>query len=111
MATLARSEFDGKSAYKVRVVYGSGNEQIEYFDAVTGLQIGVESARAMPGGVVQSTSVLRDYRKFGALLQAGTLIQRALGFEQVITVTSCEYNVVPATAFEPPAEIRALSAP
>ena len=96
LTTLARTDFDGKPAYKVRVVYGSGSEQIEYFDTNTGLQIGAESARAMPQGVVQSVSILRDYRKFGPLLQASTLVQRALGFEQIVTVTSCEYNVVPS---------------
>jgi hypothetical protein len=108
LTTLARTDFDGKPAYKVRVVYGSGSEQIEYFDTNTGLQIGAESARAMPQGVVQSVSILRDYRKFGQLLQAATLVQRALGFEQVVTVTSCEYNLVPIGAFEPPAEVKAL---
>jgi len=108
LITLARTDFDGKPAYKVRVVYASGSEQIEYFDTNTGLQIGAESARAMPQGVVQSVSILRDYRKFGQLLQASTLVQRALGFEQIVTVTSCEYNVVPSVAFDPPAEVRAL---
>ena len=35
-------------------------------------------------------------------------MQRALGFEQVMTVTSYEYNVVPDGAFDPPAEVKAL---
>jgi hypothetical protein len=108
LTTLARTDFDGKPSYKIRVVYGSGSERIEYFDANTGLQIGEESARATSQGVVQSVSILRDYRKFGQLLHAGTIVQRALGFEQVLTLTSCEYNVVPTGAFEPPAEVNAL---
>jgi hypothetical protein len=108
LTTLARTDFDGKPSYKVHVVYASGSERIEYFDANTGLQIGEESARATPQGVVQSVSILRDYRKFGQLLHASTLVQRALGFEQILTLTSCEYNVVPVSAFEPPAEVRAL---
>jgi hypothetical protein len=108
LITLARTDFDGKPSYKVRVVYASGSERIEYFDANSGLQIGEESARATPQGVVQSVSILRDYRKFGQLLHASTLVQRALGFEQILTLTSCEYNVVPTGAFEPPAEVRAL---
>lgn len=108
LTTLARIDFDGHPSYKVRVVYGSGSERFEYFDANTGLQIGEESARATSQGVVQSVSVLRDYRKFGQLLHASTLVQRALGFEQVLTLTYCEYNVVPNGAFEPPAEVKAL---
>ena len=108
LTTMARADFDGKPSYKVHVVYASGSERIEYFDANTGLLIGEESSRATPQGVVQSVSVVRDYKKFGQLLQATMLIQRALGFEQVLTLTSCEYNVVPANAFEPPAEVKAL---
>jgi hypothetical protein len=108
LTTLSRTDFDGKAAYKVRVVFMSGSEQIEYFDVNTGLQIGSEAARAMPQGVVPSVSILRDYKRFGQLLHASTLVQRALGFEQIVTVTSCEYNVVPSLAFEPPAEVRAL---
>jgi hypothetical protein len=108
LVTLGRVDFDGRSAFKVRVVFASGNEQMEYFDTATGLQIGTEAARATPQGVVQTINILRDYRKFGALLHAGTFIQRALGFEQIVTVTSCDYNTVPASAFDLPAEVRAL---
>ena len=110
LVTVARTDFDGRSAYKVRVVFNSGNEQMEYFDTTTGLQIGSEAARATPQGVVQTVNILRNYQKFGPLMHAATFIQRALGFEQIVTVTSCEYNTVPAAAFEPPAEVRALHA-
>lgn len=109
LQTLERTEFDGKDAYKVRVVFASGNEQIEYFDVTNGLLIGTEAARATAQGVVQTVNILRDYRRFGPLLHASTYIQRALGFEQVVTVSSCEYNTVPSSAFELPAAVRALA--
>jgi len=110
LTTLAREEFDGRPAFKVKVVFASGNEQVEYFDAENGLQLGSESARATPQGVVQTVNILRNYQKFGSLLQATTFIQRALGFEQTLTLTSYEYDVVPDTAFDPPAEVKALIA-
>jgi hypothetical protein len=109
LTTVARTQFDGREAFKLRVVFASGSEQMEYFDVATGLQIGSEAARATPQGVVQTVNILRDYRKCGALMHAGTFVQRALGFEQVVTLTSCEYNVVPVSAFEPPAEVKALA--
>ena len=56
-------------------------------------------------------NLLRDYKQFGPLLQATTLVQRALGFEQVVTITSCEYTPQPEGTFEPPAEIKALITP
>jgi|SRR5690606_17111424 len=111
LTTLERTTFDGRPAYKVQVRFNSGNEQIEYFDAETGLQIGSEASRATPQGIVPTVNVLRDYRKFGNLLQATTFIQRAMGFEQVVTLTSCEYDVVPESAFALPPAVAALLPP
>jgi hypothetical protein len=108
MTTLARETFDGHAAFKLRVVYKSGNEQFEYFDAESGLQIGSESTKASPQGLIPTVNLMRDYRRFGGLLQPTTIIQRALGLEQMVTITSCEYNNVPAAAFEPPASVKAL---
>jgi hypothetical protein len=108
VTTLAREVFDGRPAWKVKVTFRSGNEQIEYFDIGSGLQIGSESERATPQGLVPTVNILRDYRKLGPVLQATTFVQRALGFEQILTITSCEYDAVPAGAFEPPPAIRAL---
>lgn len=112
LTTLELTTFDGRPAYKVRVGFHSGHEQVEYFDAESGLQIGSEASRATPQGIVPTVNVLRNYQKFGNLLQATTFIQRAMGFEQVVTLTSCEYDVVPESAFDlPPAVAALLPAP
>lgn len=108
LTTLGLAEFDGRSAYRVHVVLASGNEQTEYFDVESGLQIGTEAVRTTPQGPVPTVNLLRDYKRFGALLQPTTVIQRALGLEQVITITSLEYDSVADDAFAVPAEIRAL---
>jgi hypothetical protein len=111
LTTLARTEFDDRPAFKAKVTLTSGSDQIEYFDADTGLEIGSEAVRATPMGLVPTVNILRNYRRFGALLQATTFVQRALGFEQVVTINSCEYDVVPENAFDPPAEVAALLKP
>ncbi|HVT48901.1 MAG TPA: hypothetical protein VHD57_14010 [Vicinamibacterales bacterium] len=111
LTTVGRAAFDGHDAYKVNVVLASGHRETEYFDVSTGLQLGSEGQHATPQGEVATVNILRDYRPFGAVLQPTTIIQRALGLEQVVTISSCEYNTVPDTAFEPPAEIRALLKP
>lgn len=108
LTTLEQTTFDGRPAWKVHVVFHTGLDQIEYFDVETGLQIGSESMRATPQGVVPTVNVLRDYQKFGELLQATTFVQRAMGFEQVVTLTSCEYDQVPDDTFDPPPSISAL---
>jgi len=108
MTTLARTDFDKRPAYSLKVVYNSGVEQTEYFDAETGLQLGLEGQRELPIGVLPMTTFLREYKKFGTLMQATVLLQRTMGFDQVSTLTSFEYNAVPATAFDPPPQVKAL---
>ena len=86
----------------------SGNEQVEYFDVETGLLLGYEASRVTPMGPVPITAVMRDYKKFGALMQPTMLVQRTLGLEQIVRITAIEYNSVPATAFDAPPAIKAL---
>jgi hypothetical protein len=109
LTTLGRVTFDGRPAYRVKVVLASGVEQDEYFDVESGLQLGWEAQRATPLGIVPTTAFLRDYAKFGPLLQPRTLVQKALHVEQVLRVTSVEYNVVSDAAFDAPQEIQALA--
>ena len=108
LTTMAAVEFDGRKSWKVRVVHNSGHEQIEYFDVDTGLLIGSEADQASPQGVVHTVNIIRNYTKFGSLMQATSFVQRALGFEQTMTLTLVEYDNVPASTFEPPADVRAL---
>ena len=108
LTTLGRGTFDEHPAFKVKVVLASGVEQDEYFDTDSGLEIGWEAPRATPLGVIPTTAILRDYKPFGGIVQPTTLVQKALFIEQVLHVTSVEYDVVPKTAFDPPAAIQAL---
>ena len=107
--TVAKTEYDGRPAYKLRVVFTSGVEQMEYFDADTGLQLGWEAERALaPGMAVPTTGVSRDYQKFGNLMFATTMIEKALSTEQVLHINSIEYDVVPDSVFAIPPQIKAL---
>jgi hypothetical protein len=108
MTVVGREAFDGRDAYRLKVVTISGVEQFEFYEVSTGLFIGVEASRATPMGVVPTTGIFRDFQKFGGFTFPATLIQRALGLEQVLTFSSYEFDAVPASAFEPPAVIKAL---
>ena len=109
LATVGSVEFDGQQAYKVKVVYASGTEQFEFFAVESGLLIGSEGTREMPGGgLVPRVSMMRDYKPFGALRQPTVLVQHALGIEQVVTISKYEYNTVTPETFTPPAEVLAL---
>jgi hypothetical protein len=111
LTTLGLEEFDGRLAYRVRVLFRTGLEQMEFFDAETGLQIGSEARRATAQGIVPTVNVLRNYQSFGPLMQPTTFVQRSMGFEQVVTLTSCEYDRVPDDTFDLPPAISALLVP
>jgi hypothetical protein len=108
VALVGTETFDNRKAVKLRVVYVSGNEQMEFFDAETGLQIGSEGPRETEMGVVPTTAVLRAYQKFQSLQFPTTLVQRALGIEQILQISSYEFDVVPPDAFALPPQIKAL---
>ena len=59
-------------------------------------------------GPITGTTVETDYRKFGPLLQATTIKSMAMGLQQVVTLTSVEYDKVDPTTFELPTPIKAL---
>jgi len=105
---VERVTFDQRAAYKAKVILTSGSDQVEYFDAETGWQIGMEGNRATSMGVLPTTTILRDYKKFGNLSMPTTLIQRAIGIESALRVTSCEYDVVTSSAFDIPPQVKAL---
>jgi hypothetical protein len=107
-AVLDRTAFEGKDCYAVKLVRPSGIEIVEYYDAASGLLAGsrMDSTSAM--GSIPTTSIVDQYREFDGVLMPTRARQRAMGVEWVLTLAAVEHDAVPADAFEPPAEIRAL---
>jgi len=99
---------DVRSCYKVSLVRSDGLEDFDFYDTQTGLRVASIQTRESPMGAVQSTNIEGAYKKFGNLLQPTSLIAKVMGVEQKITVSTIEYDTVPASAFEPPAAIKAL---
>jgi carboxyl-terminal processing protease len=108
MTTAGRVEFDRRPAFKVNVVYVSGQLQDEYFDADTGLLLGTEGEVQTPMGPVRAVLMARDYKAFGALKHATRLVQSAMGVEQHFVIERIEYNTVKPEAFDPPPIIKAI---
>ena len=108
MTVVGRETFDKRPVYRLKVVLKSGTEQEELYDVETGMQIGQEARRESPFGTAPTTTIFRDYRKYGAVKFPAVQVQRVLGIEQVVTFTSYEFDVVPASTFDLPAVIKAL---
>src|SRR5688572_2281216 len=108
ITTTAHVQFDGRPAFKAHVVFVSGQQRDEFFDAERGFLLGIEGDSHTPMGVVPVKVMLRDYKQFGALMHPGRLVQSAMGIEQHFVFETYEYNAVKPEAFDPPPIIRAM---
>ena len=108
MKTVEKTAFEGRPCYKVTLVRKDGGEETEYYDAENGLRAGTVQTRETPMGPITATQVLSDYKNFGGLLLPTTMKQTAMGVEQVLKVTSVEFDNVPPSTFDLPAQIKAL---
>jgi hypothetical protein len=108
MKTVEKTTFEGRPCYKVSLVRKDGGEDVELYDVETGLKAGALVTRESQMGPMAVTQAHSDYRKFGGLLMATTMKQTAMGVEQVLKITSIEFDNVPPSMFEPPAPIKAL---
>ena len=106
--TVAKETFDGRPCYKVSLKRIDGIEDFDFYDVATGLRAGSINTRETPNGVLTMTSIEVNYKKVGKLTQAMLVTQQVMGIEQKITLATVEYDTVDASAFEPPAAIKAL---
>jgi hypothetical protein len=110
LMTVERTRFDNRPVYKVRAVFTSGTQQLEYYDTETGLILGVEGSRELPApfGIIPTVITFRDYKVFGGVKFPTTWMQRSIGLMQVFKWTSYEFDGVPASAFDLPPAVKAL---
>lgn len=108
MKTLEKTTFDERPCYKVSLVRKGGAEDFDFYDAETGLKAGSMGSRESQMGPMNVTQVHMEYKKFGGLLVPTTMKQTAMGVQQVLTLTSIEFDKVDPSIFEPPAQIKAL---
>ena len=105
---IGNETFDQRPAVKVKVTLASGNEQIEYFDTETGLQIGYDARRETAMGALPMTGYLRNYQKFRGVMFPMTMVQKGLGIEQIIEFKQVTFDDVPPETFDLPPAIKAL---
>lgn len=108
MKTVEKTTFEGRPCYKVSLVRKNGGEDFDYYDVETGLKAGATGTRESPMGPLSVTQAHSGYKKFGDMLMPTTMKQTAMGVQQILTITTVEFDNVPPSMFEPPAQIKAL---
>jgi hypothetical protein len=106
--TVERTRLAGRDCIKVRLVWQSGRESFDCYSEETGLLVGSMGEQETSMGTVQTVTLFDDYRVFDGVRMATRVTIQTMGMEQVITVSDVSFDEVPDSAFEPPAQIRAL---
>jgi hypothetical protein len=106
--TTELSTLGGRRCYKVRVTWASGRRTFDCYSVETGLLVGTQSVQESPGGALDISTTLGEYREFDGIKVATVLTQRAAGQEQVLRITAYEFDSVEASAFAPPTAIAEL---
>lgn len=107
--TLEKSEMNGEACYKVKVVWKSGRETFDCYSVASGLLVASVAKQESPMGTVEVTNLIGEYKDFGGQKIATRLTQQVMGQEQVMTISSVEYDAADAAMFEMPAAIKALT--
>ncbi len=109
METLEMVEFAGRPSYKLKFVYLSGREVIEYFDVENGLLTGVEGIQESIMGPMNVVSTMGEYQRFDDVMVPTSILQELGPGQKVqITIESVEHDNVAPSIFELPAAIKAL---
>ena len=109
METIEMTDFNGKPCYKLKLVRQSGEETTEYFEVSSGLLAGTTSTQQTALGSMPVTSTVSNYKTFGGILTPTRIVQKVAGMEQVMTISTIEYDKVPEGIFATPPDIQALN--
>lgn len=110
--TVGLEDFEGTKCYKLRSITSSGETYLEFFDAKSSLLVGRVGTAETPSGPAEVRTVIADYKKFGDLLVptkgASKTTIGGQAFEEIITLTTVQYDSVDPAVFELPGQIKAL---
>ena len=106
--TVERAQMNGEPCYKVKVVWKSGRETFDCYSVASGLLVATVAKQESPMGTVEVTNLVSDYKDFGGQKIATRLTQQAMGQEQVLVITTVDYDAAPDSTFAMPAAIKAL---
>lgn len=112
METVEKTALDGVDCYKVKVSYASGRVMYDCYGVETGLLAGQVSVQESAMGTMELRNLMSDWKEFGGVKFATRLRQQAMGQEQVMTITSVQFDTAEdAALLELPAAVKALATP
>jgi len=108
METVEKTSMGGKECYKVKLEWKSGHTSYDCYDVDTGLMAGNIMTQESPQGALEVTTIISEYKTFGDIKFPARMTQQVMGQEQIITITSFEFDKVDDALFALPPAIQAL---
>jgi zinc protease len=100
---------DGEECYKVVLTPNEGRPETTYYQKKSGLAVKTNTVLVSQMGEVPVEVIVGNYKNFGGILEAARVTQKAAGQEVTRVIQNVKSNEeVPASRFDPPAEIKAL---
>jgi hypothetical protein len=111
--TVGIEDFEGRKAYKVKLVRADDkSEAMQFFDVETGLAAGMVRTMDNPQmGKIEITVVMSDYKDQGGVKMPGKITQRTPQGDVVLTFTAYEWDKVEAKTFELPDAVKSMVKP
>lgn len=108
---VEKTTFGGEEAYKLRMTRKVGPPTTEYFSVATGLRVGSEASVPSPMGNVETSSIVSEYKAFGAVKIPTKIQQSQAGQNVVITLSNVTFDTVKDDTFALPDAVKALVKP
>jgi hypothetical protein len=107
--TIGVEDVDGKPAYKVLMTPKDGAPESVYFDKTSGLIVKQTAVYDTPMGKIPTEVNIGDYRQQGNLKMPFLVRQHVAGQDFEMKMDKVTLNAeIPASRFDPPAEVKAL---
>lgn len=108
MKTTGKETIEGVACWQVEVVWKSGRTSRDCYAEDTGLLHASSATTESPMGSMTVTSLMLEYKEFDGVRLPTRMVQKAAGQEVTMTIEDVKIGSIPASAFEPPAEVKAL---
>jgi hypothetical protein len=107
LKTTGAEKFNGVDAYAVRAVPTEGKERTLYFDAKSGLMIGIRTP-GTSGPESDSITTFGEYKKFGEVMQPTAFSTKSKNSTSSITILEIRTDLTTMPSVEPPDEVRSV---
>ncbi len=111
MEVVEKTQYAGEEAYKLKLERKVGRPSMEFFSVATGLRIGSQTTAVSPMGDLEISTVIGDYKQFGAVKLPTKLSISQGGQDIVMVFSDVKFNEVKDDAFALPEAVKALVKP